>query len=536
MYRKIPSFFCLIISVSFYSVSIGQVLQPGTFDYEYYRLLISRTDFDNEPITYFPTIITDYAPDSAFSWNVWRNYKKFENKESNFTLIEPTATMLYNSGMSRSYNDGPLWSGKGLNSSFSGGFYGKIRTGQKGYISYTVNPVIFYAQNSYYRIPTSEEPRSPFSYPYLERFDYVERYGNESLYAFHPGQSELKYVYSEFSAAISTQNMMWGPALFNPILMSQQAAGFPHLDLGTNTPLSTKIGRFEGKVFWGALKESAYYDGNPDNNRRYITGFVGGYAPNFIKGLNLGIQRVMYRPWEPNSLGLRDAFAFILNTSPVYNTPVGGVVTNDNYDQLASFTVRWNLPELGLEMYGEYARNDFPGNFKEFLRNPDRSRAITLAVSESFEIANGNTVKLLYENTTLSANQLQIFNVFASPSYYVHSLLDHGYTHDGQIIGAGIGPGSNTHMVQAQYFDQHGMFGLWAHRIRFNDDYILREYAGALRYPSEFELTYGARYQKFFNHLSIDAQLTYSHRYQWFFGENGTGRNLQPALTVRYLL
>ena len=519
----------------FSDLALGQVLLPGTFDFEYYKLLLSKNEFKNEPISYFPSIITDYAPDSTLAWNIWSKHKKYDQKAGALQIVAPTVGFVYNSKMPRSYNDGAVWTGKGANSWVSTGVYGKIKTGDRSFFSYTFAPVAYFAQNAYFTIPDTDVEKSNFSYPFYQKLDFVERYGNESFMKVHPGQSEIKYVYRGLTAGFSTQNVVWGPAIFNPILMSQQAPGIPHFNLGFNTPINTRIGRLDGKVFWGALQESAYYDGDPGNNRRYITGFTGGYAPSFIKGLNVGLHRVMYRRWN-DSLAFKDVFAALFNTSSTYNTPLNGVLTNDVYDQMASLSVRWNRPELGLEIYVEYARNDFAGTLTEFLRNPDRSRAITIAASEAFELNNGKTVKLLYENTTLSANQLQIYNIFASPTYYVHGFLDHGYTHDGQIVGAGIGPGSNTHIVQAQYFTSNSMLSLSAQRIRFNDDYILREFAGALKYPSEFEMAYSIRYKRLFQRLELEAQLLYSYRYEWYFIPYNNHANLSPSFNVRYLI
>jgi len=201
---------------------------------------------------------------------------------------------------------------------------------------------------------------------------------------------------------------------------------------------------------------------------------------------------------------------------------------------MASVSIRWNRPEMGLEIYTEYARNDFPGDFKEFAHNPDRSAAFVLGVSEAFEIKNGNTIKLLYESTNLSANQLQMVSIFSSPTYYVHYSIAHGYTENGQIIGAGIGPGSNTHVVQAQYFTPNSMFGLTGQVIRFNDDYILREYAGALKYPSEFEFAYSAKYYRLFERFVAEVQLQYAKHYHWYFVPDQRNRNFQAMVNLRY--
>ena len=395
---------------------------------------------------------------------------------------------------------------------------------------------MFFAENKDYVIPDTKFNKSPYSYPFYERLDLVERFGDQPFAQFAMGQSEIKYVYGVFSLGFGTQNFNWGPSHFNPILLSNQAAGFPHFDFGLNKPINIKIGQIDGKIIWGRLTESDYYDTNRENNYRYITGIIGGYRPSFVKGLNIGIQRIMYRSWQQGELAVKDVFSTFLNTSSHYDTSFGSVITNDKYDQIASFTLRWNLAELGFEIWGEYARNDFAGGIMDFLRYPDRSSALTLGASESYELKNDATIFLLFESTRLSANQLQINNTFSSPTYYVHNILDHGYTQKGQLLGAGIGPGSNTHVFQVQYLNEKHLIGFTAQRIRFYDDYILNQNVGSLTYPWEFEIFVAGDYKRTFKQFSIDLELAYAHHYHRYFNYEDNLGNLIISCSLRYFL
>ncbi|WP_422359126.1 capsule assembly Wzi family protein [Reichenbachiella sp.] len=516
--------------------SYCQVLYPGDFTEDYY-LLLREKNSGNLPsaISFFPSPIYSMQPDSALAWDIWDNKLEttFDNRKGKFNtrILNPQVNYTFNSTYPRGYNDGPVWQGKGHNAFITGGLYGNY-----GILHFTFAPVFTYAENRDFHIPESELAltKSEFSFPFEGPIDWIVRYGDDPFYNFHLGQSEVRVIYRNFTAALSTANFSVGPARYNPIIVSKNAAGFPHIDIGTNRPAKTKIGEFEYRMTWGAFEESDYFDNNPDNDRRYFTGFTFGYRPSFMKGLNVGINRYMYTKWAEGDLNFKDFFAaFIHNTASTPGTK------NDEYDQMVSVTIDWRFPSVGFEAYIEYARNDFPTSFFEFMEQPDRSRARTIGMIKDIELKNGDLLQFIYESTVLGANQVQLVTPGGNPNYYVHTEVPNGYTNNGQVIGAGIGTGSQADIFKIHWYKPSGRYGFHFSRVRLDDDYFVNEYAGVglfEPYPTDYEINVGFDMVKFIGNFSIQPQILYSARRNFLYQDDQEIHNLQVSFKTTYLI
>ncbi len=509
--------------------TFGQVFYPGDFTEDYYRvLMIKNSGVATRPIMIRPSVMSYSGTDSSLQWNIWDDHfsLNFKNGEkSNFTILDPRFSYVYNHEYPRGYNNGPVWSGKGSNASLTGGFTGKV-----GLLHFTFAPVLWTSQNSAFRIPPNSFGKSGFSYPVENRIDWVMRFGNEAIHQFDWGQSEVRIVYKDFTAGFSTANFSWGPSRYNPIIMSKNAAGFPHIDLGTLRPVDTKVGKVEFKWYWGALHESDYFDNDSENDRRYITGFSLGYQPKYLKGLTFGLNRIMYARWADGDLSTEDFFsAFIRNSgAPTAFTQ------NDEYDQIFSLVLEYYIPDVGLNMYLEYARNDFFGSIMDMLEHPDRTRARTIGITKTIDLDNGNLIEFNFENTTLSNNQIQTIFPGIAATYYVHSVVANGYTNNGQIVGAGIGPGSNSDIMWVNLYHPEGKYGFTFQRIRFNDDYVTQAFAGVEDEPTDYEIVVGADYVRMLKDFSINAKLFAIYRNNFLFEDNEKNNFiLNLALTYR---
>ena len=83
------------------------------------------------------------------------------------------------------------------------------------------------------------------------------------------------------------------------------------------------------------MNESDFFDNDAGNDKRYLTGAVIGYQPKFIPGLNLGINRVLYRDWFDGDFVPLDLVASVIGR--VSDDRSGS--TNDEYDQMFSLMV-----------------------------------------------------------------------------------------------------------------------------------------------------------------------------------------------------
>lgn len=77
--------------------------------------------------------------------------------------------------------------------------------------------------------------------------------------------------------------------------MSDQADGFPHIDLGTlgYVPVRIKgveLGTVETRLLLGFVRESKYFDNNKSNDFNQILGITAGYSFLSLKNLRFGVH------------------------------------------------------------------------------------------------------------------------------------------------------------------------------------------------------------------------------------------------------
>lgn len=58
---------------------------------------------------------------------------------------------------------------------------------------------------------------------------------------------------------------MVGSGIRNALVLSDRAAGFPHLFLRTAKPVDVGVGMFRARWILGGLTESLYFDEDPSN-------------------------------------------------------------------------------------------------------------------------------------------------------------------------------------------------------------------------------------------------------------------------------
>ncbi|MEQ8238813.1 MAG: capsule assembly Wzi family protein [Cyclobacteriaceae bacterium] len=441
-----------------------------------------------------------------------------------FKVLDPMVKMSFNSAYARGYNDGAVWQGKGVTSEAHFGIQGK-----KGIFSYTLQPVVFFSQNSDFDLATAGSPNlSPYNYQFAVEggIDYTQQYGTGAFTKFHLGQSEIKLNYKSLVASVSTQNFVLGPATFNPIIMSTQAGGFPHLRLGivpTDISIGKKnIGKLEGYLIYGLLQESDYFDNDQDNDNRYFSGLTGSFTPAIVPSLTIGFHRTMYKNTE--FFESKDLIApiFVLDDG----VQDGNVISvNDAFDQMAAVSIEWKFIEQGFRAYAEFAKNDFAS-----ILEPEHSRGYTLGFEKNVILKENKSLDIVYEHTNLSRNHSYLWR--PTPPFYVHGVNRHGYTHRGQILGAGIGPGSNADQMNIRFNKAKSQLGFSFQRIEFNKDYLV------INLPDEefhdVEYSVGTFYRKNLEKIDLTSELIYSMNLNRYYAEDQS--NLYFSLAARYKL
>ncbi|MEQ9467189.1 MAG: capsule assembly Wzi family protein [Ekhidna sp.] len=490
--------------------SISQVLYPESEYLDYYRILEIKNPDQERRLNIFPSILIPYGVDSL-GWDAWGN-----NTSAHARLVPVRWAHHYNSSYARSYNDGALWRGKGYTTSIQGGVQGKI-----GKLEFTLAPIVYFSQNADFELAEPRDENNPYNYQFRnKRIDYVQRYGDASFAAFNPGQSEVRAVFKKATIGVSTQNIVFGPAQFNPLILSNNASGIPHIDIGTYKPIKTRIGWIEGKVYYGMLKKSDYFDGSDEWNYRYWSALSVGYSPGFLPELTIGFNRAFYE--KSTDFSPIDLLVFINK----FDDTDGDPRINDEFDQMGSITMRWLFPEVGFEAYAEYGKNDFGG--KIWGTAPEHARAYTLGISKYIDLTPSSILKLTYEHTSLDKAKNSIYRPYNS--WYSHGIVKSGYTIDGQIIGGGIGTGSVSDVVDAQYFSPKGRLMFRIQRIRFDDDYFFEEIQDELNHDHEWTLE--SAYSQFWGSYLVGFGAGLHFRQNQYFIKENDKTNLSLSLSI----
>lgn len=455
-------------------------------------------------------------------------------------FFSPEIRLQYNSAVPFSWNDGPMIPNKGLQSLSTTGFFVK-----RGIFSMQLRPEWVYAQGqAFMGFPASYSDTLWASrYFWFNEIDQPDRWP-ANYQAFFPGQSNIKLQYKGVAAGVSSENLWWGPGRHNSLLMTNNAPGFPHLFVRTERPIKSKIGRFEFQFIMGQLQGSGQlppdtnrrFQGNrlyvpkPLDSRRYLNGVVFVYQPSFVKGLSIGLGRVIYlytADRQNNFDGFFPIFGFLFKNQT-------NSEDDKNRDQKLSLYLKQSFFQGNTELYVEYGRNDHAWNFRDLAQNFGNSRGYVLGFNQYAQLKKR---RLLF-NVELAdvTRQAQGF-LRPTPNWYMHYQVKHGYTHIGQVIGAGMGPGSRMQSMQFDFFkNASDFYGVGLYRIERNADFFFDAFSPFREqyYRKWVDVALGGKWSHSFKHFNIlaNAYVVRSFNYQYQDNSNSRFTALKDGIDV----
>tara|TARA_B100001059_G_scaffold127742_1_gene127625 strand:- start:190 stop:1905 length:1716 start_codon:yes stop_codon:yes gene_type:complete len=509
-------------------------------------LEINSKVFDSEE--YSPTILTF-----------------FKNK-GKIKILPIDYNIEFNSHHPYNRNNGSMIPNRGYQHIISAGVYTEI-----GPLSVQLKPEHLFSENNDFE-GFGEGPNGHYSMIWAKRYglwnkiDMPERFGEEKHNKKIIGQSSIRLNYKGLSLGVSNENIWWGPSIRNSIMMSNHARGFKHITFNTTKPLKTKIGSFEWQVISGRLESSGYLPAGSEmqhagtniyvpkiNQRgetddwRYLQGYSITYSPKWVSGLSLGFIRwvSMYGalvegkyPWLEGSPTWFPAFSNLFRKND----------KNENYEaqtnQAAGLFLRWLWKESKAEIYVDYNHNDSKQNIRDLLLDSDHSRAVTVGLQKVFEISTDNYL-FSWEWTQMEQTASRLLR--NAGSWYEHSWTYDGYTNEGEVLGAGIGPGSNSHYFALNRIRDKEKIGLALEIIDQDNDFYYEAFASAKdprRYWKDFNLhiNYRKKYKQFW--ISSNIMYSRSLNYKWDLDDTATEyyhpgndvNNFHLALKLIYLI
>jgi hypothetical protein len=470
-----------------------------------------------------------------------------ENKDQGVKLVLPAITFVANDRLPFGQNDGALWAGKGLNVRAMAGLLANA-----GPLHIVIVPEAVRSSNRPLDIdptdtrfaPAIPASRSRFSSPfnvYPYSVDLPWRMGDAPLTKIYPGQSSVTLSGGGFAVGAATENEWWGPSIRNPIVMSDNAPGFPHLFVRTREPVATRIGALDARWMTGGLRESDWFDNDESNDVRSLSSFAFSWSPSVRSPFSAGFTRSVFAP----ASGYGQAATRWLDVFRNTHHPDARALTDSAFvpgpDQIFSLFGRIVIPSYGLETYVEWGRADFPVSLHDFIEQPIHSRGYTTGVQWVLQAGSSGRVRLQGELT--SVEQSTTYRFRDQGSFYTSRAVPQGYTNEGQLIGAGIGPGSSGGWLAADYFRGSWQAGVTWGRQRFNNDaFFLLSHAS--RCGHDVTVYPGVR-GSYSNHfLRLGAALSPVSRYNTFFqnksscdsgGEGSDRSNMNLSITAAAL-
>jgi hypothetical protein len=442
-------------------------------------------------------------------------------------IVRPTASIRYNSAFPYGSNDGPVWAGRGLTEAFQGG----LRTRWYG-LSLTLAPIVFRAENTAFTLmPNGASGTLGFGdrqYPF--RVDRPQRFGMRPYGVFDPGESAVRIDTRLIAAGISTAEQVWGPADIYPFILSNNAAGFPHVFFGSGMPWNLWIGHLQSRLVYGQLSQSDYSSAGSSAEHRFMSGLILTFLPRPLPGLELGASRFFHTPWPTGGPSWSD---FRIPVEGFFKRTLNSAKSgDDNANQLASIYARWVLPHSGFEVYGEFGREDHSWDFRDFLLEPDQAAAHTFGFRKVWITSPQHMLALRSEVIDMRLNTLTRKRDIGG-GYYLNATLPQGHTERGQLLGADVTAGSGAGAsVALESYDPTGRWAItWTRTLI---DTLDTYYSTGIRPPKapETQHSIGAEAVRFWRSFDLRAVVTGVYDMNRYFTHDAF--NLNAILGVRW--
>lgn len=535
-YYKAVGFFCLCIAGMSKLYAQQGVLQKIQLN-DYYRRLQLAGDSISGSFSIQP-----YSPDFA----------QKTGKEGKDTFLFRSAigmAIQNNSALPYGYNDESFLPAAGWQHRFTAGV--QFET-QNLYIN--IQPEWVSASNTFRDdlLPPQDNNLNNYWGKYFamlaNRIDMPSRFGDKKISTIYPGQSAIRYQIAGFSAGISTENIWWGPARYNALILSNNAPGFLHATINTTKPFVTPIGKFEAQFIFGKLNGS------------------GVTPPEYARIAQLGCPQCYERPIDSKTRNVR-GYAISFNPKGMENLSVGMAYASYGYadtalqsSSLGSLFFRYVMPKDRAEIYAEYGRSDkLMGPFDMFKDSVPYGYTIGFRKLVPTR-KKGSFVSIAAEISHLGLSKAQLIfdrnNIWGPPnpnsySWYTSSTIRHGYTNFGQVMGASIGPGSNSQTLNIAWVADQNQVGIQLQRVMRNTDFYYYNYFNgiiglgntAAFWVDISSSLYGQwQYKNFLLAGSIDYLSSLNYYWLKLDGEFGDPsslsdkRNFQVRLSAQYLI
>ncbi len=506
--------------------------------------------------------LSDHSYTIRFAKNNWDNFLNAQQqKKAKFKFLFAEYGIQHNNNLPIGFNDGNLMPNVGLQHKASIGAQFKW-----GPLSIHLQPEWVQAQN----LPATPfvdnvndvNYRRNFYWYIRNKIDNGTRIGDQPFQRFFWGQSSVRLNLKKVSLGISTENLWWGPGVRNSLLLTNNAPGFMHLTFNSIKPIQTKLGTFEFQAILGNLDSAIApaIDFNnlaanvpfiepKSKNQRGIAGYYLSWKPKWFKHFYLGLGGMTY---------------FYKDKPAIQQS--ANLLSFENQQSSASLSsvfFRYAIPSENAEIYMEYGRNGkffaplnifgdtIPTAYTVGFRKLFKIRQKKLSKDQPAIMLGVELTQMQLPDNRLIFNAADVRGIPRTNSWYTHPYIKQGYTQQGQVLGASIGPGSNSQTLYLSWVKGLKKIGLSIERVLYNTDFYQYHYFQrgiGNNSPSNYWVDINAsmqlqwHYKKFL--LNASYMYTSALNYRWTKLDGGFARpsslsdkrNNQLNLSLIYLI
>ena len=550
-------FFALVLTTILMVGTVSAQPQPtaiGSVWSHYYEALALRGDLERPYLTIqqLSRNVWDVPARVTHPWQQHEPTPPAGGNHSIFSLhsLGAESYSTFNSRYATGGNDGSMWQGRGFNTRFQGGGIAAVDLNQHR-IGMTLFPEFWAAENRAFELVSADDITGTTvlfadqTYGYITRnMDLPQRFGSDPLVEFGWGETEMRYDYQRLSIGFGNQALWLGPGRENALILSNNAGGFPKIDIGIRkTELrfgDIEIGAFEGLAFWGRLTPSEFFDTVRYDTHNFYSGLALGYSPSFWRDFTVGFNKVAITQWSQI-----DGTAFIQPFNPEFKGYRG------EGGQQASLTGDFFSTASGTNIYVEWGRWDFSGD-RNLYNVPGWASAFTIGGRQIFGIDPRRFMLLSVEFTDLGKSRAQMLvpaERWNNVGFYQQQNVGTGFTHRGQVLGGAIGPGGDSQNLAIAYYGRLGYVDLFINRIARNKDVLY--FTGInttiddivynvgpesdARQRMFVEVRYGLSGQLFVGDFGLGARFTLHETRNWNYRAFEDVWNARVELNISYL-
>lgn len=459
----------IVTSAQLWQLDMGLQDQQGVVD------LLNNDSLSNKSYTI------------RFAKNNWENIFNTQNqKKAQVKWLFAGYGIQNNNNLPIGFNDGNLLPNVGLQQKASIGAQFNW-----GPLSIHLQPEWVHAQN----LPATPfvddisqvNYRRNFYWYIRNKIDNGTNLGNQPFQRLFWGQSSVRLNSKNISLGLSTENLWWGPGVRNSLLLTNNASGFMHLTLNSIKPLQTKLGTFEFQAIVGnldsAISQPIDFNNLPlgtsfieqkSNNKRGIAGYYLSWKPKWVKHLYIGLGGMTY---------------FYKDKPAIQQS--SNILSNENKQcaaSLSSVFFRYAIPSENAEIYLEYGRNGkffapiniigdtIPTAYSVGFRKLFKLTQKKLSKDQPAIMLGLELTQLQLPDNRLIFNAADVRGIPRTNSWYTHPYIKQGYTQQGQVLGASIGPGSNSQTLYLSWVKGLKKIGISVERINNNTDFYQFHY------------------------------------------------------------